>query len=141
MKLLEWQSKFIQSKSKGSGSEECKITGLLFRQIRKEIEKTRKEVEKFEEEASKAAAFAVNSAGRLDEFITVFANAKGSDSSYFCLGDGSAAKPEDSRDCFSGTDFREESLDDIRESASGQEPNFFSAIKSIKYSKLSSHFT
>ncbi|CCD14658.1 unnamed protein product [Trypanosoma congolense IL3000] len=76
MKLLEWQSKFIQSKSKGIGSEECKITGLLFRQVRKEIDKARAEVEKLEKEASKAAAFAANSAGRLEEFITVFVNAK-----------------------------------------------------------------
>ncbi|CCD17521.1 Transferrin receptor-like, ESAG6-like [Trypanosoma congolense IL3000] len=140
MKLLEWQSKFIQSKSKGNNSEACKITGLLFRQVRKEIEKVREEVEKLDKEASKAAAFAANSAGRLDEFITVFANAKGGDSNY-CLGDDKAAKPEELKDCFSKNDFGEESLVDINERASEQEPNLDSDIDSIKHSKLSSHFS
>ncbi|CCD15760.1 Transferrin receptor-like, ESAG6-like [Trypanosoma congolense IL3000] len=139
MKLLEWQSKFIQSKSKGGGSEECKVTGLLFRQVRKEINKARAEVEKLEKEASKAAAFAANSAGRLDEFITVFANAKGSDK--YCLGDEKAATPEDLRDCFSKNDFSEESLVDIGDRASVKEPNLVSDIEGIKHSKLSSHFT
>ncbi|CCD12028.1 Transferrin receptor-like, ESAG6-like [Trypanosoma congolense IL3000] len=140
MKLLEWQSKFIQSKSKGSGSEACKITGLLFRQVRKEINKARAEVEKLEKEASKAAAFTANSAGRLDEFITVFANAKGGDNNY-CLGGTKAATAGDLKDCFSGTDFGEESLVDIGEKASEQEPGLFSAIEGIKHSALSPHFT
>ncbi|CCD17257.1 unnamed protein product, partial [Trypanosoma congolense IL3000] len=140
MKLLEWQSKFIQSKSKGIGSEECKVTGLLFRQVRKEINKARAEVEKLEKEASKAAAFAANSAGRLDEFITVFANAKGSDSKY-CLGSEKAATAGDLKDCFSGNDFREESLVDIGEKASDKELNLNSDIEGIKHSKLSSHFS
>ncbi|CCD11999.1 Transferrin receptor-like, ESAG6-like [Trypanosoma congolense IL3000] len=140
MKLLEWQTKWVQSKAQGKGSEACKMTGLLFRQVRKEIDKVREEVERLEREASKAAAFAANSAGRLDEFITVFANAKG-ESNGFCLGDTNAAKPEDLRDCFSKTDFSEESLVDIGERASAQEPNLFSRIESIKYSFLSSHFT
>ncbi|CCD12979.1 Transferrin receptor-like, ESAG6-like [Trypanosoma congolense IL3000] len=139
MKLLEWQSKFLQSKSKGSGWEACKITSLLFRQLRKEIEKTREEVEKLEKEASKAAAFAANSAGRLDEFITVFANAQGS--SKYCLGSDKAAKPGDLRGCFSKNDFGEESLVDISERAGEQEPNLDSKIDGIKHSKLSSHFT
>ncbi|CCD16712.1 Transferrin receptor-like, ESAG6-like [Trypanosoma congolense IL3000] len=141
MKLLEWQSKFIQSKSKGSGSETCKITGLLFRQVRKEIDKTRKEVEKLEKEASKAAAFAANSAGRLDEFITVFANARNESGDGFCIGKDKAATPEELKDCFSKTDFGEESLVDIGESASVQEPNLDTKIDGIKHSKLSSHFT
>ncbi|CCD16404.1 Transferrin receptor-like, ESAG6-like [Trypanosoma congolense IL3000] len=140
MKLLEWQTKWVQSKAQGKGSEACKMTGLLFRQVRKEIDKVREEVERLEKEASKAAAFAANSAGRLDEFITVFANAKG-ESNGFCLGDTNAAKPEDLRDCFSKTDFSEESLVDIGERASAQEPNLFSKIEGIKYSFLSSHFT
>ncbi|CCD11597.1 Transferrin receptor-like, ESAG6-like [Trypanosoma congolense IL3000] len=140
MKLLEWQSKFIQPKSRGSGSEACKVTGLLFRQVRKEIDKTRKEVEKLEKEASKAAAFAANSAGRLDEFITVFVNARNESGDGFCIGKDKAATPEDLRGCFSGTDFGEESLVDISERASEQEPNLDSAIEGIKHSKLSSHF-
>ncbi|CCD15305.1 Transferrin receptor-like, ESAG6-like [Trypanosoma congolense IL3000] len=141
MKLLDWQSKFIHSKSKGIGSEACKITGLLFRQVRKEIDKTRKEVKKLEKEASRAAAFAANSAGRLDEFITVFANARNDSGNGFCLGDRNAAKPEALRDCFIGKDFSEESLIDISERASEQEPNLFFAIDDIKHSALRSHFT
>ncbi|CCD12860.1 unnamed protein product [Trypanosoma congolense IL3000] len=82
LKRVEWQSKFIQSNSKGSGYEECKITGLLFRRVRNEIDRVRAEVEKLGNEASKAAAFAANSARCLEEFITVFANAKGDDSNY-----------------------------------------------------------
>ncbi|CCD16119.1 Transferrin receptor-like, ESAG6-like [Trypanosoma congolense IL3000] len=140
MKLLDWQSKFIQSKSKGIGAEACKVTGLLFRQVRKEIDKARKEVEKLEREASKAAAFAANSAGRLDEFITVFANAKGGDHNY-CLGRDKAATAGELKDCFSKTDFSEESLVDIGERVSVQEPNLFPKIEGIKYSELSSHFT
>ncbi|CCD14814.1 unnamed protein product [Trypanosoma congolense IL3000] len=139
MKLLEWQTKFIQSKSKGIGAEACKITGLLFRQVGKEIERARKEVEKLEKEASKAAAFAANSAGRLDEFITVFANAKGESSNY-CMGDNSAAKPEDLRDCFSRPDFGEESLVDIGENAGGKEPNLGTAIEGIKHTSLKDNF-
>ncbi|CCD14485.1 Transferrin receptor-like, ESAG6-like, partial [Trypanosoma congolense IL3000] len=141
MKLLEWQSKFIQSKSKGSGSEECKITGLLFRQVRKEINKARTEVEKLEKEASKAAALAANSAGRLEEFITVFANAKGESNSNYCLGDSKPATNEELKDCFGGKDLSEESLVDIGEKASDKELNLNSAIDSIKHSKLSSHFS
>ncbi|CCD12591.1 Transferrin receptor-like, ESAG6-like [Trypanosoma congolense IL3000] len=140
MKLLEWQSKFIQTKSKGIGSETCKITGLLFRQVRKEIDKVRKEVEKLEKEASKAAAFAANSAGRLDEFITVFANAKG-ESNYYCLGDSKAATAGELKDCFSGNYFTEESLVDISQKVSGKEPNMDSHIEGIKHSKLRLHFT
>ncbi|CCD13084.1 unnamed protein product [Trypanosoma congolense IL3000] len=140
MKLLEWQSKFIQSKSKGIGSETCKITGLLFRQVRKEIDKARKEVEKLEKEASRAAAFAANSAGRLDEFITVFANARGESSSY-CLGDGKAVTAGELKDCFGGEDFSEESLVDIGEKARIEEPKLDSKIEGIKHSVLKSHFT
>ncbi|CCD12391.1 unnamed protein product [Trypanosoma congolense IL3000] len=135
MKLLEWQSKFLQSKSKGSGSEECKITSLLFRQVRKEIDKARTGMERLEKEASKAAAFAANSAGRLEEFITVFANAKNS-SNGFCLGNGKAATPKELKDCFSGTDFREKSLVDISERVSEQEPNLDSKIEGIKHQSL-----
>ncbi|CCD12901.1 Transferrin receptor-like, ESAG6-like [Trypanosoma congolense IL3000] len=140
MKLLEWQSKFIQSKSKGIGSEACKITGLLFRQVRKEIDKTRKEVEILEREASKAAAFSANSAGRLDEFITVFANAKG-ESNHYCVGSDGAAKPEELKDCFGGNDFSEQSLVDIGEKASVKEPDLDSKIEGIKHQSLSSHFS
>ncbi|CCD14385.1 Transferrin receptor-like, ESAG6-like [Trypanosoma congolense IL3000] len=139
MKLLEWQSKFIQSKSKGIGSETCKITGLLFRQVRKEIEKARKEVEKLEREASKAAAFAANSAGRLDEFMTVFANAKGGSSNH-CLGDGKAATAGELRDCFGWEDFSEQSLVDIGERVSEQEPNLDSKIEGIKHQSLKDSF-
>ncbi|CCD13571.1 Transferrin receptor-like, ESAG6-like [Trypanosoma congolense IL3000] len=139
MKLLEWQTKWVQSKAQDKGSETCKMTGFLFRQVRKEIDKVREEVERLEREASKAAAFAANSAGRLDEFITVFANAQGS--SKYCLGSDKAATTGELRDCFSGTDFSEESLIDIGERASAQEPNLFSRIESIKYSKMISHFT
>ncbi|CCD13226.1 Transferrin receptor-like, ESAG6-like [Trypanosoma congolense IL3000] len=138
MKLLEWQSKFIQSKSKGSGSEECKVTGLLFRQVRKEINKARAEVEKLEKEASKAAAFAANSAGRLEEFITVFANAKGNDK--YCLGNEKAATPGELKDCFSKDDFSEESLVDIGDRASEQEPNLATAIEGIKHQSLRDSF-
>ncbi|CCD16586.1 Transferrin receptor-like, ESAG6-like [Trypanosoma congolense IL3000] len=140
MKLLEWQSKFIQYKSKGSGSEECKITGLLFRQVRKELDKARKEVEKLEREASKAAAFAANSAGRLEEFITVFANARNESGTGFCLGKEKAATPEELNDCFGGKVFSEDSLVDIGERVSEQEPNLDRTIEGIKHSVLSSHF-
>ncbi|CCD13995.1 unnamed protein product [Trypanosoma congolense IL3000] len=138
MKLVEWQSKFIQSKFKGSGSEECKITGLLFRQVKNEINKARAEVERLEKEASKASAFAANSAGRLDEFITVFANA--SWGSNYCLGDTSAAKPENLKDCFNRTDFSEESLVDIGDRASVKEPNLDSKINGIKHQSLKDSF-
>ncbi|CCD16378.1 unnamed protein product [Trypanosoma congolense IL3000] len=77
----------------------------------------------------------------MDEFITVFANAKGESDSKYCLGSDKAAKPEDLKDCFGEKNFSEESLVDIGERASGQEPNLFSAIDGIKYSELSSHFT
>ncbi|CCD14455.1 unnamed protein product [Trypanosoma congolense IL3000] len=140
MKLLEWQTKFIQSKSKGTGSETCKITGLLFRQIRKEIEKARAEVEKLEREASKAATFAANSAGRLDEFITVFANARNESGTGFCLGDDKPATNEELKNCFSGKDFSEESLVDIREKASEKEPDLDTAIEGIKHSSLKDSF-
>ncbi|CCD16381.1 Transferrin receptor-like, ESAG6-like [Trypanosoma congolense IL3000] len=141
MKLLEWQTKWVQSKAQGKGSETCKMTGFLFRQVRKEIDKVREEVEKLEKEASKAAAFAANSAGRLDEFITVFANARNDSGNGFCLGKEKAATPEDLRDCFSKTDFSEESLVDIGEKASVQEPNLYSTIEGIKHSKMISHFS
>ncbi|CCD12006.1 hypothetical protein, unlikely [Trypanosoma congolense IL3000] len=122
MKLLDWQSKFIQSKPKGSGSEACKITGLLFRQVRKEIDKARAELEKLEKEASKAAAFAASSAGRLDEFITVFANAKWSEGGRkFCLGKDKAATTEELKDFFRENDFSEESLVDISKQTNDKE--------------------
>ncbi|CCD13814.1 unnamed protein product [Trypanosoma congolense IL3000] len=141
MKLLEWQTKWVQSKSKGSDSEELKITGLLFRNVRKEIDRARAELEKLEKEASKAAAFAANSAGRLDEFITVFANARNKSGTGFCLGDDKPATNEELKNCFSGKDFSEESLVDISERPSVQEPNLGAAIDSIKHSAMSSYFT
>ncbi|CCD14185.1 unnamed protein product [Trypanosoma congolense IL3000] len=139
MKLLEWQTKFMQSNSKGIGSQACKITGLLFRQVRKEIEKARREVEKLEKEASRAAAFAANSAGRLDEFITVFANAKG-DSNHYCLGSDKAATAGELKDCFSGTDFREQSLVDIGELAGGKEPDLAADIEGVKHQSVKDSF-
>ncbi|CCD16148.1 Transferrin receptor-like, ESAG6-like [Trypanosoma congolense IL3000] len=141
LKLLEWQSKFLQSKSKGRGYETCRVTGPLFRQMRKEVDKAREEVEKLEREATKAYTFAANSAGRLDEFITVFANAKNEGGNGYCLGDTTPATIEELNSCFSGKDFREESLVDISEKASEQEPNIGGAIEGIKYSALSSTFS
>ncbi|CCD17476.1 unnamed protein product [Trypanosoma congolense IL3000] len=140
MKLLEWQSKFIQSKSKASGSEACKITGLLFRQVRKEIDKARKEVEKLEREASRAAVFAANSAGRLDEFITVFANARNENSRGFYLGNDKLATSEESKDCFGGKDISIECLVDTFERASEQKPNLDTKIEGIKHQSLKDSF-
>ncbi|CCD15145.1 unnamed protein product, partial [Trypanosoma congolense IL3000] len=141
LKLLEWQSKFLQSKAQGRDYEACRVTGLLFRQMRKEVDKARAEVEKLEREATKAYTFASNSAGRLDEFITVFANAKTESSTKYCLGDTKPATNEELKDCFGGTDFSEGSLIDISENAREQDPNVGAAIEGIKYSRLSSHFT
>ncbi|CCD16045.1 unnamed protein product [Trypanosoma congolense IL3000] len=141
MKLLEWQSKSIQSKSKGIGSETCKMTGFLFRQVRKEIDKARKEVEKLEKEASKAAAFAANSAGRLDEFITVFANARNeSGISKYCFGNEKSATKDELKNLFIRKKFSEEYMVDFKEKSSERDPNLGAALEGIKYGTPKKNF-
>ncbi|CCD13951.1 unnamed protein product [Trypanosoma congolense IL3000] len=120
MKLLEWLKKWVQSKSKGSFSNACKMTDLLFRRVRKEMDKTRKEVKKLEKKASKAAAFAAHSAGRLDEFMTAVPHARNDGGSNFGPGGPQASTPESWRDCFGGAHFSVERLMDMSERTRAQ---------------------
>ncbi|CCD16826.1 unnamed protein product [Trypanosoma congolense IL3000] len=72
----------------------------------------------------------------------VFANAKGNESGThkYSLGNEKAATPGELKDCFSGKDFREESLVDISEKVSEQEPNLYSKIEGIKHQSLKDSF-
>ncbi|CCD14406.1 unnamed protein product [Trypanosoma congolense IL3000] len=134
----EHESKYFDWKLHFHASHECEMNESVLEEIRIMLENVNTEFRTLPSKAVRARALAANSTGRLDEFITVFANAKG-DSKY-CLGDGNAAKPENLRDCFNKDDFGEESLVDISERLSKQEPNLDSKIEGIKHQSLKDSF-
>ncbi|CCD12674.1 hypothetical protein, unlikely [Trypanosoma congolense IL3000] len=74
--FLEWQSEYFQSNS--GLSEECSIRGNIFREVQSKQKEAHEKPEEAEKGVSKTVSFASNHAGCLDEFITVFASAKGS---------------------------------------------------------------
>ncbi|CCD16295.1 unnamed protein product [Trypanosoma congolense IL3000] len=96
-KLLDWQLHF-------HGSPACELNESILEDIQAALKKVNEEIFKLPAKAIRAGALAAKSAGRLDEFITVFANAKMRkvfDTSNYCLGSGGdPAKRRDLIDCF-----------------------------------------
>ncbi|CCD15510.1 Transferrin receptor-like, ESAG6-like [Trypanosoma congolense IL3000] len=142
-KFLEWQLHF-------HGSHECEVNQSILETIRTDLEKVNEEIKKLSAKAIRAGAFAAKSAGRLDEFITVFARARGSGQTFyekasFCFGyKGDPATRADFHDCFpTGTRFEieEHNLAKIPESTTGTgEPNLASVIENITHSALSGNW-
>ncbi|CCD12589.1 unnamed protein product [Trypanosoma congolense IL3000] len=139
-KFLEWQLHF-------HGSPACKVNESLLEDIRTDLEKVNEEIEKLSEKAIRAGALAAKSAGRLDEFITVFARAKMRsvfDTSNYCLGRrGDPATRTDLFNCFpTGVEIEmgENNLAKIPESVPEKnELDFRTAIEAINHSTFSAH--
>ncbi|CCD16711.1 Transferrin receptor-like, ESAG6-like [Trypanosoma congolense IL3000] len=147
-KLLDWQLHF-------HGSSECELNQSILDNIRTDLEKVNKEIQKLSGKAILAGALAAKSAGRLDEFITVFANAqKGSTSVFdvsssnagsFCLGGkGDPARRRDLLDCFPDgekLEIKEGNLAKIPESVPDKsEINLTAALRIVNHSILEAHF-
>ncbi|CCD16379.1 unnamed protein product [Trypanosoma congolense IL3000] len=90
-KLLDWQLHF-------HGSHECEVNQSMLEDIRTDLEKVNEEIKKLSGKAIRTGAFAAKSAGRLDEFITVFARARGIPGFMkrpnYCLGGGVSRRSE-----------------------------------------------
>ncbi|CCD16243.1 Transferrin receptor-like, ESAG6-like [Trypanosoma congolense IL3000] len=145
-KLLDWQLHF-------DGSHECEVNQSILETIRTDLEKVNEEIKKLPAKAIRAGGFAAKSAGRFDEFITVFANAqktvsflseKPTDRNNYCLGGGGGpAKRRNLFDCFpegGKIEMGENNLAKIPESVPHQEePNLTDAIENINHSALAGY--
>ncbi|CCD14453.1 unnamed protein product [Trypanosoma congolense IL3000] len=95
----EYVSKFTDSKLHFHESLGCGGNESLLDSIRTALEKVNEEIKTLPAKAIRAGVLAAKSAGRLDEFIMVFANANGGHR--YCLGSGGhPAKRRDLYDCF-----------------------------------------
>ncbi|CCD12135.1 hypothetical protein, unlikely, partial [Trypanosoma congolense IL3000] len=68
----EYASKFLDWKLHFHGSPECGENESILEEILKVLGKVNKEIKTLPAKAIRAGALAVKSAGRLDEFITIF---------------------------------------------------------------------
>ncbi|CCD13570.1 Transferrin receptor-like, ESAG6-like [Trypanosoma congolense IL3000] len=140
-KLPDWQLHL-------HGFHECEVNQSVLDDIRTDLEKVNEEIKKLSGKAIRAGAFAAKSAGRLDEFITVFARAKMRkvfDTSSFCLGDGGEpAKRSNLFDCFPDgekLEIMEGNLAKIPESVPDKsELNLTAALRNINHSVLDAYF-
>ncbi|CCD16147.1 unnamed protein product [Trypanosoma congolense IL3000] len=139
----EHESKYFDWKLHFHVSPECQMNESVLDEIRIMLENVNTEFRTLPAKAVRARALAARSAGRLDEFITVFANAKGNgttfkESTNYCLGSGGApAKRRDLLDCFpKGEEFEmsETNMAKIPETTSyGGELDLSAAIENINY--------
>ncbi|CCD16370.1 unnamed protein product, partial [Trypanosoma congolense IL3000] len=142
-KFLDWQLYF-------HGSPECEVNESILGKILTALVTVNKQLPELHTKAILAGALAARSAGRLDEFITVFARARGDgptfyEKSSFCFGyKGHPATRADLHDCFpTGSRFEigETNLAKIPESTVDRgEPNLASVIKNITHSALYGHW-
>ncbi|CCD15050.1 Transferrin receptor-like, ESAG6-like [Trypanosoma congolense IL3000] len=151
----EYASKFLEWKLHFHGSPECGENDSILEGIRIELETVNKEIQKLPAKAIRAGALAAKSAGRLDEFTTVFANARktgsvfiftktDSETSNYCLGSGgNQAKRRDLFDCFptgGKVEMSEANLAKIPESMTDlSEPNLTAVIENINHSSMATH--
>ncbi|CCD12012.1 Transferrin receptor-like, ESAG6-like [Trypanosoma congolense IL3000] len=139
--LLDWQLHFHESL-------ECEVNQSILEEIRTALGTANEELQKLPKKAIRAGALAAKSAGRLDEFITVFANAQKesfmNQVNYCMTGGGRPARRRDLIDCFptgSRLEIGETNLAKIPESTTSRnEPNLASEIKNITHSSLSKHW-
>ncbi|CCD12310.1 unnamed protein product [Trypanosoma congolense IL3000] len=83
-KLLDWKLHF-------HGSPKCEVNESILDEIRVTLENVNAEIGALQAKAIRAGALAARSAGRLTDFITVFANAQNNsfmDRVNYCLGGG-----------------------------------------------------
>ncbi|CCD15306.1 Transferrin receptor-like, ESAG6-like [Trypanosoma congolense IL3000] len=141
-KLLDWQLHF-------HGSSECELNESILEEIQADLEKVNEEIKKLSAKAIRAGALAAKSAGRLDEFITVFAKAQGRPSfmerANYCLGSvGEPARRSSLFECFpegNNTEIEESSLARISESlAVTTDLNLATAIEKVKHSAVEGYF-
>ncbi|CCD12980.1 Transferrin receptor-like, ESAG6-like [Trypanosoma congolense IL3000] len=140
-KILDWQLYFHESL-------ECDVNQSILEEIRTALGEANQEIQKLPKKAIHAGALAARSAGRLDEFITVFSNAQKEsfmDKVNYCMaGGGRPARRRDLIECFptgSRLEMGEANLAKIPEStASRDEPNLAYVIKNITHSSLSAHW-
>ncbi|CCD15144.1 Transferrin receptor-like, ESAG6-like [Trypanosoma congolense IL3000] len=145
----EHESKYFDWKLHFHASPECQMNESVLDEIRTMLENVNTEFRTLHSKAVRARALAARSAGRLDEFITVFANAKGNgttfkESTNYCLGSGGApAKRRDLLDCFpKGEEFEmsETNMAKIPETTSyGGELDLSAAIENINYNTAAAY--
>ncbi|CCD16187.1 unnamed protein product [Trypanosoma congolense IL3000] len=149
----EYASKFLDWKLHFHGSPECGENDSILEGIRTVLERANEEIKTLPAKAICAGAPAAKSAGRLDEFITVFANARktgsvfiktDSETSNYCLGSGGEkAQRRDLFDCFpTGGKFEigEANLAKIPESMTDlSDPNLIAVTENINHSSVVEH--
>ncbi|CCD16825.1 Transferrin receptor-like, ESAG6-like [Trypanosoma congolense IL3000] len=142
----EYASKFLDWKLHFHGSPECGENESILEEILKVLGKVNKEIKTLPAKAIRAGALAVKSAGRLDEFITIFANAQKTEllKVNYCLGGGdSPAKRRDLFDCFptgGSIEMGEANLAKIPESMTDlREPNLTAVIENINHSSVAEY--
>ncbi|CCD16587.1 unnamed protein product [Trypanosoma congolense IL3000] len=136
-KLLDWKLHF-------HGSLECEVNESILGEIWAALEKVSEELSGLHTKAIRAGALAAKSAGRLDEFITVFANAQKNsfiDKVNYCLGSkGDPAKKRDLLDCFPYGDkleIDEANLGKIPEITTDDNgPDLVAVIKKLNHSSV-----
>ncbi|CCD17256.1 unnamed protein product [Trypanosoma congolense IL3000] len=140
-KILDWQLHF-------QGSPGCGGNESLRDKIRTILEKVNEEIKTLPTKSIRAGALAAKSAGRLDEFITVFANAGRSGvfgTTNYCLGNkGDPARRRDLLDCFpegNKLEIGETNLAKIPESMTNEkELNLTAALTSVNHSAVEAYF-
>ncbi|CCD12392.1 unnamed protein product [Trypanosoma congolense IL3000] len=146
----EYASKFLDWKLHFHGNSDCGVNESILENIRTDLEKVNEEINKLSAKAIRAGALAAKSAGRLDEFIVVFANARktgsvfdetDSKTSNYCLGGGgNPARRRNLFDCFpkgEKIEMGENNLARIPESTPHkEEPNLTGAIKNVNHSAM-----
>ncbi|CCD11677.1 unnamed protein product [Trypanosoma congolense IL3000] len=150
----DYESKFLDWKLHFNGNSECGENETILDEILTTLERVNEEIHALPSKAIHAGALAAKSAGRLDEFITVFSNAEKSSTSIFektsgsasryCLGGGgNAAKRRNLFDCFptgGKIEMGENNLARIPENAPHkEEPNLIDAIKNINHSAITGY--
>ncbi|CCD13994.1 Transferrin receptor-like, ESAG6-like [Trypanosoma congolense IL3000] len=149
----EYASKFLDWKLHFQGSSECEVNESILDEIWVTLENVNEEIKTLPAKAIRSGALAARSAGRLDEFITVFANARKTGSvfvatepktSNYCLGSGGyQAKRRDLFDCFptgGKVEMGEANLAKIPETMTDlSEPNLTAVIENINHSSVAEH--
>ncbi|CCD12005.1 unnamed protein product [Trypanosoma congolense IL3000] len=141
-KFLDWQLHF-------HGSPECELNESIFEECRVVLKEVNEEIGGLPAKAILAGALAARSAGRLDEFITVFVNAQKDsfiDGVNYCLGGGgNPARRRDLLDCFPDEEkleMGENNLAKIPESMTNEkELDLTAALENVKHSAVETYFS
>ncbi|CCD12328.1 unnamed protein product [Trypanosoma congolense IL3000] len=141
-KLLDWKLKFTQH---NGAPASCSGKGTLLRVEQDVMKMADKKVKQLTKKAIRAGALSGISAGRIDEFIMVFAKAKSdSNTKHCCLGKGGAGVTFELAGCFIVTteihSINEAKLARIPETFTEAELNLTTEIRKVTHGTLRSAF-